>query len=103
MQACYPDLWAKKIQPAIMDKLAGPGVKPSYRSGIMLSMLLGSDLTGSLGVMAQNQATHASPSRQRADQLAGPVKPTVNGMGKIDAAGRFATDMQRSQQRGRES
>jgi hypothetical protein len=101
VKACYPDLWAKKILPAIMDKLATPGLQVPAANRLSLSMLTGQDLDGRLGMLRANQATHQGPSRQQANQVPGAVRPTAGGLGKLASSSRMTTPMQASQQRDR--
>lgn len=93
LQAVYPQLY-EQMKATAVAKMAGRSNIP-YRQKLMLSMLVGQDLDGSMASAARNFALYAS-------QPAGPMKQLGRGVpkaGKITLANRMLTPSQASAQR----
>lgn len=99
VQAVYPDLFAR-MQAGIVSRLAS-GNRPPARSRLMLSLLLGQDMDGSLGMLMANQAIHQGPSAKQQGPGAAPpaIKPNSRGMGRVSISERSLTPLQASANR----
>jgi hypothetical protein len=100
VQTVYPDLF-KKIQESALDKLTSHRGPVPYKSRLMLSLLLGTDLDGSLKpeVILRNQAAIKGPSA-RASQSTPGGAPPAQAASKLTIANRSLTPMQQAQARG---
>lgn len=105
----YPELFAT-MRAALIDKIASKASNPKgdsipYRTKMMLSLLLGSDVDGSTApaMVKANQATLAGPSAKTPDsqqQTQTPaVRPTSKGIGEITLSSRLLTPSQGAGQR----
>lgn len=90
VRVVYPELFAQ-IALAVYDQLAKHPNVP-YRSRLMLSLLLGEDMDGSIGMGAANQSAFAAPQRQSGP---GPSKA-----GSVTLSSRTLTPQQRAAARG---
>lgn len=93
LQTVYPDIY-EQVKATAIAKMAGRSNIP-YRQKLMLSMLVGQDLDGSMASAARNFALYAS-------QPTGPMKPPGRGApkdSKITLATRMLTPSQASAQR----
>lgn len=93
VQTVYPELYARMRQ-GLVDRMASRGVKVPARSRIALSMILGQDMDGRIGMLAANQATHQAPSQKQADTL----KPAPSA-GKLTVSNRMMTPQQAALER----
>jgi hypothetical protein len=101
VRTVYPEMFEKQIVPAIMSKLAEVKSVP-YRSRLMIGMLLGQDVDGSMTAasVAANQATLSGPSVAPSQRKPGKPHPTTAGAGKVSLSSRFLTPGQRALARG---
>lgn len=88
----YPSQYVA-IQSAVFNALMEHGA-PDYNARLMLSMLLGQDLDGSLASVSANQATFQGPS-----ESANAPAATAAGASNLTLAQRSATEEQRSAMR----
>jgi hypothetical protein len=100
VRTVYPQLFARMTQ-SVMEKLTSTRGPVPYQSRLMLSMLLGTDLDGSLkpDFINRNQAAYGSGAKSLPSSLgpAGPAKAE-----KLTIASRSLTPMQRASARGDE-
>jgi hypothetical protein len=100
VRTVYPQLF-QKMQTSIMEKMAGNKGAIPYKSRLMLGLMFGKDLDGSLSSASilRNQATLAGPS-SKGSEASGPVKPTASGASKITLSTRMQTPMEKAAARG---
>lgn len=97
VKTVHPALYAH-MQQSVLEHLSNRKEPLPYRQRLMLSMLMGSDLDGTMSpesVMA-NQATFAMPSQKSGQDVAAPRAPksTQTGLGKLKTAERARTPSQ---------
>lgn len=102
VRAVYPELLTQ-MQTAALEKVTAHKGAVPYRSRLMLSMLLGADLDGTLSSKAiqANQATYQRPSQKSGDDVAAPRPPssTQGGLAKLKGASRAMTPTQGAETR----
>lgn len=88
VKAVYPDLF-QKMTTSILDKLTSQRTPVPYRTKLMVSFLLGTDLDGTLSPasIARNQAAIRGPSAKAPDSLPG-NQPSAKGSEKLTIATR---------------
>lgn len=97
VRTVYPQLFEKMTQ-SVMEKLTSHRGPVPYQSRLMLSMLLGADLDGSLKpefIIRNQAALRASVANNGPSSPAGPAKAE-----KLTIANRSLTPMQRASERG---
>lgn len=96
VRTVYPQLF-EQMQAAALDKVMGhKGVMP-YRTRLMLGMLLGQDLDGTMSSEAiqANQAVYQRPTAKSGEDMAAPrPKTTQTGLSKLKASNRAMTPTQ---------
>lgn len=99
VKTVYPQLY-QQMTKSILDKLASQRGPVPHRSRLMLGLLLGQDLDGSLRPesVLRNQATFQGPSSRAPQSSLGPGPATANS--KLTIANRSLTPMQQAQARG---
>ncbi len=89
MKAIYPQQYAA-MQTAVFESITTHGAPP-YQQAVMLSMLFGVDLDGTIGAMPANQAAFASAAMSDAN----PAAKVGGDPAAVHLAERSATDQQR--------
>jgi hypothetical protein len=83
VKTVHPALFVK-MQEGLLGQIMNQKGKVPYRSRLMLSMVLGQDVDGTLAPksVAQNQVTYAMPSQKSPENQAGPMaaKPKPNAI-----------------------
>lgn len=94
VRTVFPQLYAE-MQKATLDKLTSHKEPLPYRSSLMVSMIMGQDMDGTLGQKAieANQMAYALPSSRSGDDMAAPrqpgaVRPSQTGLGKLKVSNR---------------
>jgi hypothetical protein len=89
VKAVYPELYDRMSQ-AALEKISSHRGPVPYRSKLMLSFMLGTDLDGTLNPasIARNQATIRGPSAKAPDSLPGGPQPNPKGAEKLTIAKR---------------
>lgn len=102
VRAVYPELLTQ-MQTAALEKVTAHKGAVPYRSRLMLSMLLGADLDGTLSAKAiqANQLTYQRPSQKSGEDVAAPRPPTSTqgGLSKLQGASRAMTPTQGAETR----
>lgn len=103
VKTVYPELYDEMTKATLEKVMAHKGEVP-YRRRLMLSILLGQDLDGTMTPEAiqANQAAYARPSQKSPDNLTGPAatgKVTQGGLQKLTPASRFMTPTQGAEMR----
>jgi len=103
VRTVYPDLYSEMTK-AALDKVTSHKGPVPYQQRLMLSMLLGQDLDGTMtpAAIQANQAAYAQPSHKSPDNLTGPAatgKVTQGGLAKLKPASRTMTQGQAAEMR----
>lgn len=97
VKAVHPELFAHMQAAALEKVMAHKGQPLPYRARLMLSMLLGQDLDGTMSreSLQANQAIYGMPSQKSGEDAAGAgggsVRPSQTGLGKLNTANRAMT------------
>lgn len=99
LKAVYPSLFSDIAQKAA-EKLSDKSDSIPYRQKVVLSLLLGSDMDGSLNPQSiqRNQLALTGPSAKGPENQ--PVQPTSGGASKLTLGSRLQTPQQASASRG---
>lgn len=103
LKVVYPQLYVQ-VQNALLDKLTTHKGPVPYRSRLMLAMLLGHDVDGTLTrpALQAAQAVFQRPTQKSPQDMTGPGAmgaPTQSGLAKLDVGSRAQTSLQASDAR----